>query len=127
VHTVDTLCANPTLNEVFTVMAVNNIGNTGTHQSIVADALRNAAKPTAPTTQREESTPNSGGDTLSLTGTARQLRALQAQLTSQPIVDSGRVQSVRNELSSGTFVIDPPKVAQKMLDIETMINQKLFA
>lgn len=108
-------------------MAVNNIGSTGAHHSIVADALRNAAKPTAPTTQREESTPNSGGDTLSLTGTARQLRALQAQLTSQPIVDSGRVQSVRNELSSGTFVIDPPKVAQKMLDIETMINQKLFA
>lgn len=108
-------------------MAVNNVTGSGSHLSIVADTARtNAGKaPTQPVGNPEQASTN--GDTLSLTGTARQLRALQAQLVAQPVVDSGRVNSIRNDLSAGTFVIDPPKVAQKMLDIETMINEKLFA
>jgi len=108
-------------------MAINSIAGNGANHSVVADAARAATNRAQSQTSRQDASQGSGSDTVTLTGTASQLRALQAQLVSQPVVDTGRVQSVRNDLNAGTFVIDPPKVAQKMLDMESMINAKLYA
>ena len=108
-------------------MTINSIAGNGANHSLVADVTRAAANRAQSPTSRLDTSQGNGSDTVTLTGTASQLRALQAQLVAQPVVDTGRVQSVRNDLNAGTFVIDPPKVAQKMLDMESMINTKLYA
>ena len=109
-------------------MAINSISNgAGSKPLNIGDSQRpvqvgnkpheNAATPT-----------NSGaaGDTVSLTGTASQLRSLEQQLASLPVVDIQRVDSVKREISNGTFEIDPPKIADKMIQIESAINQRLI-
>jgi len=67
----------------------------------------------------------SAHDKLSLTGTAEKLRNLELSLSSQPIVDNNRVESVRNQLNTGSFQVYPDRVAQKMIEIEGLIDQRL--
>ncbi|MDH3325579.1 MAG: flagellar biosynthesis anti-sigma factor FlgM [Gammaproteobacteria bacterium] len=64
-------------------------------------------------------------DTVSITGTASQLQALEKQLASLPVVDVQRVDSVKREISNGTFEINPPRIADKMIQIESAISQRL--
>ena len=57
-------------------------------------------------------------DRISLTGEARQLQELEAQLASQPVVDSQRVEAVRSAVENGTFTINPERIAEKMMSLE---------
>ncbi len=64
-------------------------------------------------------------DTVSITSTASQLQSLEKQLASLPVVDVQRVDAVKREISNGTFEINPPRIADKMIQIESAINSKL--
>jgi negative regulator of flagellin synthesis FlgM len=57
-------------------------------------------------------------DRISLTGEARQLQELEAQLASQPVVDSQRVEAVRSAVENGSFTINPQRIAEKMMSLE---------
>lgn len=57
-------------------------------------------------------------DTFNMTNKASQLQALEAQIAKLPVVDSQRVNDVQHALSTGTLKIDPPQVADKMLQFE---------
>ncbi len=77
-----------------------------------------------------QSGPTSGGtstgsptaDSVNLTGQARQLLALEAQIASEPVVDTQRVQSVRTAVESGTFTINPERIADKMISLEQALT-----
>lgn len=64
-------------------------------------------------------------DTVNITNTASQLQALEKQLASLPVVDVQRVDSIKREISNGTFEINPPRIADKMIQIESAISSKL--
>lgn len=112
-------------------MAINNINGSGNTHSLISESLRqNNAQSTqgqANNAPAAANPVNSSGDTVSLTSTAAQLRALEQQLTSQPVVDVERVNKVRNELNSGSFDFNPDRVAQKMIGLEQLINEKLHS
>jgi len=96
----------------------NNISDTRQAGQIGREINRNApaqAGNTAPTS----------ADSISITGTASQLQALEKQLTSLPVVDVQRVDSVKREISNGTFEINPPRIADKMIQMESFISQRL--
>lgn len=57
-------------------------------------------------------------DTFSMTDKASQMQALEAQIASLPVVDTQKVQDVQHALSTGTHRIEPPVVADKMLQFE---------
>jgi len=76
------------------------------------------------TAQAGNAAPNAS-DTVSITGTASRLQALEQQLSSLPVVDVQRVDAVKREISSGTFEINPPRIAEKMIQIESAISQRL--
>ena len=63
-------------------------------------------------------------DSVELTGTAAQLRQLEATVRNLPVVDAQRVESVRDDLHSGQFVVDPARVADKMISFEGMLNKR---
>ena len=62
------------------------------------------------------------GDRVSLTGQARQLRELETQLASQPVVDAERVAAVRSAVEDGTFTVNPHRIAEKMISLEQALT-----
>jgi negative regulator of flagellin synthesis FlgM len=64
------------------------------------------------------STAGSGSDKLSLTSQAAQLQALEDEIAALPEVDTQRVQEVQRSIATGSFQVDPARVADKLLSFE---------
>ncbi|RRN55385.1 flagellar biosynthesis anti-sigma factor FlgM [Pseudoxanthomonas sp. SGNA-20] len=62
------------------------------------------------------------GDSLRLTGEAASLQALQRELAVTPAVDAARVAEVRQALESGSYRIDPAKIADRMLEMDRLLG-----
>ena len=65
--------------------------------------------------------PTADGD-LRLTGEATSLQALQRDLSVAPAIDPARVAEVRQALESGSYRIDPAKIAERMLDLDKQLG-----
>jgi len=70
----------------------------------------------------DTSTTSSTADSVSLTGEARTLQALEAQIASIPVVDSQRVEAARTAVESNTYPINPERIAEKMMSIEQALT-----
>jgi len=57
-------------------------------------------------------------DQVSLTAQASQLQALENQISALPVIDTQRVTEVQQALATGSFQVDPARVADKMLSFE---------
>jgi negative regulator of flagellin synthesis FlgM len=62
-------------------------------------------------------------DQFSLTDSAAQMRALESQIASLPVVDTQRVTEVQTMLSAGELQIKPAQVAEKLLSFELGMAQ----
>lgn len=59
-----------------------------------------------------------GGDTVALTDGVRRLANLEGSIKDLPVVDANRVEQLREAIDSGSYQVDPTKVADKLLDVE---------
>ena len=59
-----------------------------------------------------------GTDTVSLTGTAAHLKTLEQAMASLPVVDSQRVEQLRQSVSNGSYRVDAQRVANKFISFE---------
>jgi negative regulator of flagellin synthesis FlgM len=78
---------------------------------------------TDPPVQRQQTGKPTTTDTVTLTDTASQLRKLESQIATVPIVDLSRVEGVKRSIVNGQFKIDSQRVADKMLNFETARNR----
>ncbi len=76
-----------------------------------------------PTAAQEETGGSSTTDTVSLTDTAARLQKLENSLASLPVADTARVESVKQALNDGTLTMDSKVTAEKMLGMESAINE----
>jgi negative regulator of flagellin synthesis FlgM len=60
-------------------------------------------------------------DNVELSQTARELRRSQAALAELPDVRQEKVAQLKHQIESGTYRIEPEKIAEKMLD-ESLLN-----
>jgi len=60
---------------------------------------------------------------VQLTGTARSLAALEQSVRSLPAVDELRVAAVRQRLQEGSYEVDPQRVADRLLRLESDLRQ----
>ena len=100
------------------------VDNNGVQARMAAEALE-AKKASVPEAREEakQSTATGGApDQLSLTSEASQLQALEGQIAELPVVDTQRVQQIQNALATGSFQVDPAKVAEKMLNFESGLS-----
>lgn len=67
----------------------------------------------------------SSEDSVNLTDQAEKLRSLEASIEKQPVVDTKRVDSIRNAILDGTYTIDNARTAEKMADFENLLNSKI--
>jgi negative regulator of flagellin synthesis FlgM len=80
--------------------------------STVADKSQGeAAAAAAPTAQT--------GDHVTLTDSARSLQKIEEAVAKAPVVNAGKVASVKQAVQSGTYQIDAGRVADKLLQFES--------
>lgn len=64
-------------------------------------------------------------DSVSLTDQAERLRALEASVNDQPVVDTKRVEALRSAILDGTYTVDSARTAEKMADFENLLDSKV--
>jgi negative regulator of flagellin synthesis FlgM len=60
-------------------------------------------------------------DRVNITGAARTLAALQAAVAASPEIDMKRVEQLRLSVDRGTYVPNPTRIADRLLQLETDI------
>jgi negative regulator of flagellin synthesis FlgM len=61
-------------------------------------------------------------DSVTLTGTASQLQALERAVAEVPEVDGERVSEVREAVADGTYRIDNERLASRLMRFEVMMS-----
>jgi negative regulator of flagellin synthesis FlgM len=74
------------------------------------------AREAAADARQDGSGASSGG--VHITGTAQQLADLEQVVKDMPAVDEARVAAVRQALESGTYQVQPERIADQLLHIE---------
>ncbi len=107
-------------------MTINSISNTITGKSGHVNDNQQANKLSNPLNQKTASqSAIVATDTVNITGAASQLQALEKQLSNLPVVDVQRVDAIKRQIANGTYEINAPLIAEKMIQIESAINEKL--
>ena len=79
-----------------------------------------AEKPAADHETGEKSTT----DTVSLSDKAVQLGKLDSSSISSPVVDTKRVEAVKQAIKDGSYEVDSAKVAEKLMQFESVLKPK---
>lgn len=85
---------------------------TGTSDVHKIDTAQARAKTSANTAPNAAPAP---ADSVDLTDSARQLQDLQAAVAGTPVVDSGRVEALRDAIANGSYTVDPQRIADGLL------------
>ena len=73
---------------------------------------------------QQETGKSSTSDTVSLSDNAVQLGKLEETLVSTPVVDTQRVEEIRQAIADGSYQADPKKVADKLMQFESILKPK---
>jgi negative regulator of flagellin synthesis FlgM len=105
-------------------MGIEISGNNGRPAQEALDSTRTASSNAGTrSTGSGNVKPATGpGDRVQLSDQAAQLQALEAKVSSLPVVDTQRVQDVQRTLATGSFEIEPARVADKMLRFESGLS-----
>lgn len=73
-------------------------------------------------TQKQAGAAATPRDTVSLTGAAALLHRIDAEIAAQPVVDTQRVEAIRQRIAEGSYEIDPLRVAGKLMQAEMALH-----
>jgi len=65
----------------------------------------------------------STADTVSLTETSAQLRSIESSLAALPVVDTQRVEAIKQAIADGSYQVDAQTVADKLIDFEAILDR----
>ena len=71
---------------------------------------------------KSETGKSSIADTVSLSDNAVQLGKLDNSAVAAPVVDAQRVEQVKQAISNGTYEVDAAKVADKLMQFESILT-----
>lgn len=101
---------------------INNVPSASTQIAELGGQQRAAQTPADKTAEKSTSPSGGTADQVSLTPTAQQLRGLEQQIADQPVVDSQKVNAVKEALANGSFEINPERIAAKMMSLEKALG-----
>lgn len=98
-------------------------------QSSIAQQINSKQSPETNDAQvhqgnRENQSPSAPTREVSLTDTAAKLQRLEAQIANQPVVDTQRVESVKQAIADGSLRMDSRHAAERMAEIESLLASK---
>lgn len=76
---------------------------------------------TDPAKGNGKGTGQSPTDSVTITPYAAKLQAAERQLKAVPVVDVERVEELRNAIKNGEYEIDPAKIADKFISLESSL------
>ena len=76
------------------------------------------------TSTQQESGKSSTTDTVSLSDNAVQLGKLENNVVSTPVVDTQRVEQVKQAIKDGSYEVDPARIADKLMQFESILKPK---
>ncbi len=68
-----------------------------------------------------QASPAVTSDTVVITEAAAKFHAIEKSISQQPEVDQARVEALRQAVANGTYQIDPQRIAEKLLQFESMV------
>ncbi len=71
---------------------------------------------------KPETGQSSTADTISLSDNAVQLGKIDNSVAAAPVVDTQRVEQVKQAISNGTFEVNAEKVADKLMQFESILT-----
>lgn len=74
------------------------------------------------TSNTDNTSSASSSDKVTLTDTAAKLKALESELTNQPMVNDSKVKDMQTSIQSGNYKMDPESIADKMINFESAFN-----
>lgn len=99
-----------------------NKGVPNTQMQTTGETVPVTVNKTEPTTQQAETGRPSALDTVSLTDSAKQMQKMEATVADMPVVDSQKVEHIKQAIAEGKYEIDPVIVADKMVEFEAAID-----
>jgi len=93
------------------------ITGTGFRPTEAASTRRTDAKPGSEIVARK-SAPPAAGDTVELTDSARLMGRLEEAVAAAPVVDGARVESLKDAIADGSYVVDADSIADGMIRAE---------
>jgi negative regulator of flagellin synthesis FlgM len=99
-----------------------DLGGTAASSTTASSTHKASATQSTPTTPTEDATQQPQSN-VSITSTASLLAHLQRSLATRPAVDQSRVDAVSKAISSGTYQIDPDKIAHGLIDSERALGK----
>ena len=93
-------------------MKVNNNGSAGRPGGIAGPQDVTGARPAQPSPAPARS---GGGDRVDITSLSSQLQALESRLTDVSVVDSARVESIKQAIAEGRFNVNSEVVADRLI------------
>lgn len=81
-----------------------------------------------PAVEQQTSNPDTGksstADTVSLSDNAVQLGKIDNSVIAAPVVDTKRVEEVKQAISDGTYKVDAEKIADKLMKFESILTSE---
>jgi negative regulator of flagellin synthesis FlgM len=102
---------------------ISGIGGRPGHDAVDAARAQNAQAAHQRTAGAGPQAAVNADDQLNLSSKASQLKALEAQVASLPVVDTQRVQDVQRTIATGSYNVEPALVADKMLTFEVGLGK----
>lgn len=100
---------------------INNLTQTKAHRSSDDTRLNQSSEqPKA----EQESGKSPATDTVSLSDNAVQLGKLETAVATAPVMDTQRVEELKQAISNGSYEIDPVAVADKLMQFESVLKQQ---
>ncbi len=59
-----------------------------------------------------------GTDQVDITGAASELATAEQSLSSVPVINQGKVSTIRGAVEAGTYKVQPQKIARKLVEFE---------
>ncbi len=101
----------------------NNNSATSTVKKNQSDSkVSQAGGKTANTGRSTKGSTSNQTDSVNLTVNASQLQELEARIESMPVVDAGIVDSVQQQLTTGSFEVNDKSTADKLLTSEKQLS-----
>lgn len=102
---------------------INGISSPKVHGATDDTQLKQAVEQQPAKTETGKS---STADTVSLSDNALQLGKLDSSIAAAPapVVDTQRVEQIKQAISDGTYQVDPAKVADKLMQFESILKSE---
>ncbi len=98
------------------------VDTAGARRSEAGKGARTGSSTGTAGTAAATGTSSGSGDTISITRSGLLMNQLQEVVQGAPVVDSNRVDAIKDAIASGRYEIDNQKIADKLLQFERSLR-----